>query len=295
MITEPTLGLVVIGYNSQDQWESFFESLGGSTLQPGHAVVVDNSPRGSPAVDTKLWSGMVLERLLDNPGYGSAVNFGISLLPPEVSHVVVSNPDVRFTSDALSTLVESFMTFDQTALVGPGLINADGTIYPSARAIPGLRIGIGHALLGNAWPANPWTRKYLGDYRTAVRRPVGWLSGALCLINRQTFLEVGGFDEGYFMFFEDVDLCHRLKRAGYRTVYVPDALVHHEGGNSTNSRMVEMVKAHHESAVRFLSKLYPHEFQKPLLLALRLGLAVRSRIQQAKYRRLARKIIEEVS
>ena len=284
MTRDPTVGLVVVGYQSGAEWEPFFRSLKESLCVPGHAVIVDNSPLATDEFGRALWDEVQVLRLPHNPGYGSAVNAGVSLLPPEVTHVVVSNPDIRFTPDTLANLMDAFTTFPDTAATGPVLENPDGSVYPSARAIPGLRIGIGHALLGNVWPKNPWTRKYLGDYRRTERRPVGWISGAIFMVNRVHFEEIGGFNERYFMFFEDVDLCYRFKKAGYRSVYVPDARALHEGGHSTRGRMAEMVKAHHSSAVLFLTSLYPQWHQGPLRMILRLGLTARSALEQAKYR-----------
>ena len=285
MTKDSSLGLVVVGYESGEEWEPFFRSLHNSLQVPGHIVIVDNSPQTTEKFGPPLWDQVQVLRLPDNPGYGSAVNAGVSVLPAEVTHVVISNPDIRFTPHTIGNLRDGLTTFPDTAITGPALENPDGSIYPSARAIPGLRIGIGHALWGNVWPSNPWTRRYLGDYRQTNRRPVGWVSGAIFMTNRRHFGKVGGFDERFFMFFEDVDLCYRLKKAGYRTVYIPDARALHEGGHSTRGRMAEMVRAHHSSAAIFLTSLYPHRYQAGLRIVLRAGLAIRSALQQAKYRR----------
>ena len=295
MTIDPTLGLVVVGFQSVDEWEPFFNSLKNSNLIPGHVVIVDNSPPGALPIRRELWNGLRIVRRADNPGYGTAINAGASELPEQVTHVVLSNPDIRFFPDTMSRLKTGFSAFSNVAATGPALINPDGSIYPSARAIPGVRIGIGHALLGNIWPKNPWTRRYLGDYQQTHQRPVGWLSGALLMVARSSFEKVGGFDEEYFMFFEDVDLCYRLKQAGYRTVYVPDARALHEGAHSTRLRMPEMVKAHHHSAVRFLDSLYSRPYFWPIRLTLRFGLMTRSALQQRKYRVLGSAARKEVS
>lgn len=288
MTGDPRLGLVVVGYESSTQWEPFFSSLEQSSVIPSQIVIVDNSPLSRPSPDATGWKKAEVIRLPDNPGYGGAVNVGMSALAKGVTHVIVANPDIRFQPDTIRKLQEELSAFPQAAIAGPALQNPGGTLYPSARAIPGLRIGVGHALLGNLWPSNPWTRKYLGDYRNQDSRAVGWVSGALFLVDRSCFSKVNGFDERFFMFFEDVDLCHRMKKAGYRTIYVPEARALHEGGHSTHPRMSEMVKAHHQSALLFLESLYPHRYQAPLRVLLRAGLAARSILQQWKYRRLER-------
>ena len=285
MTIDPTLGLVVVGYQSVDEWEPFFNSLKNSNLIPGHVVIVDNSPPGALPIRRELWNGLRIVRRADNPGYGTAINAGASELPEQVTHVVLSNPDIRFFPDTMSRLKAGFSAFSKVAATGPALINPDGSIYPSARAIPGVRVGIGHALLGNVWPKNPWTRRYLGDYQQTHQRPVGWLSGALLMVARSSFEKVGGFDEEYFMFVEDVDLCFRAKKSGWRSLFVPNARLTHSGAHSTGPRMAEMVNAHHTSMRRFLFHMYEGPLYWPIRQVLRVGLWLRSTIARLRYRK----------
>jgi N-acetylglucosaminyl-diphospho-decaprenol L-rhamnosyltransferase len=137
---------------------------------------------------------------------------------------------------------------------------------------------VGHALLTGVWPRNPWTRAYRADESQPGERTVGWLSGSCVLLRRSAFDAVGGFDEGYFMYFEDVDLGFRLGRAGWSNLYVPSARVVHTGAHSTATESARMLKAHHDSAYRYLQKKYPGALLAPLRWSLRLGLTVRSRI-----------------
>jgi len=172
--------------------------------------------------------------------------------------------------------------------VGPATIGASGELYPSARAIPSLRTGIGHALFANLWPANPWSRSYRLDGPDAERRrDAGWLSGACLLVRRSAFVELDGFDPGYFMYFEDVDLGYRLGKLGYRNVYEPAAVVIHSGAHSTNSSSGAMIAAHHASAQRFLSKKYSGPLRWPLRAALSVGLTLRSAIERGRLNRHA--------
>src|SRR5665811_1651865 len=128
------------------------------------------------------------------------------------------------------------------------------------RDSPSLAQGIGHALLARVWPQNPWTRAYHrgsdgGVTEGAERRP-DWLSGACLLLRREAFEAVGGFDEGYFMFFEDLDLSERLGKRGWTNVYLPSAKVTHVGGTSWRERPAPMIREHHASAVRYLTRRY---------------------------------------
>ena len=280
----PPYGLVVVGYESESEWEGFFDSVQKSTISPDQIVVVDNSPQLS--VPQKISGALPIQVIHrpSNPGYGAAANAGMVALAPGIEWVVVCNPDTRFQKDTLDMLLAERDAFTHAGILGPSIVNPLNVVYPSARAIPGIRIGIGHALFARLWPTNPWTTAYLGTYTDLNPRSVGWVSGAFLLINREVFSSVDGFDEGFFMFFEDVDLGMRIKQAGYRNVYVPRARVTHSGAASTTAHHKEMLLAHHRSAERFLSKLYPYPAQAPLRFALRVGLRIRAWLQTRKLR-----------
>jgi N-acetylglucosaminyl-diphospho-decaprenol L-rhamnosyltransferase len=280
----PSYGVVVVGYESEAEWEGFFSSLQQSTISPDQIVVVDNSPHLSVAQELLEALPLQVIHQPSNPGYGAAANAGMATFAPEIEWVVVCNPDTRFEPDTLELLLAERDAFPRTGVLGPCIVSSLGMVYPSARAIPGMRIGIGHALFARLWPTNPWTQAYLGTYTDLSPRSVGWLSGAFLLINRDVMNSVGGFDERFFMFFEDVDLGMRIKQAGYRNVYVPRSRVSHSGAASTTTHHKEMLLAHHRSAERFLSKLYPHTFQAPVRLALRAGLRIRAWLQTRNLR-----------
>ena len=280
----PSYGVVVVGYESEAEWEGFFSSLQQSTISPDQIVVVDNSPHLSVAQELLEALPLQVIHQPSNPGYGAAANAGMATFAPEIEWVVVCNPDTRFEPDTLELLLAERDAFPRTGVLGPCIVSSLGMVYPSARAIPGMRIGIGHALFARLWPTNPWTQAYLGTYTDLSPRSVGWLSGAFLLINRDVMNSVGGFDERFFMFFEDVDLGMRIKQAGYRNVYVPRSRVSHSGAASTTAHHKEMLLAHHRSAERFLSKLYPHTFQAPVRLALRAGLRIRAWLQPRNLR-----------
>ena len=109
-------------------------------------------------------------------------------------------------------------------------------MYPSARHLPSLIRGGMHAVLGPFWRRNPWTAAYRQERLEPSERPVGWLSGSCLLVRRSAFNQIGGFDERYFMYMEDVDLGDRLGKAGWLSVYVPSAEVLHHKGHSTGRR-----------------------------------------------------------
>ncbi|MFP5250986.1 MAG: glycosyltransferase family 2 protein [Actinomycetes bacterium] len=272
------IGIVTVLYRSDDALRSFLASLPAASAGPFALAVADNAPgqNGDARALVEAAGGIYLP-VPSNPGYGGAVNAGVALLPASVEWVLVSNPDVELRPGCVDALVATASEDPRIGAVGPVVENLDGTVYPSARAIPSLRTGIGHALFANVWKSNPWTAAYRdGAVVAGERRDVGWLSGSCFLVRRDAFLEVGGFDEHYFMYFEDVDLGHRLGRAGYRSVYEPAARALHTGAHSTASESTRMVRAHHDSAKRFLHSKYRGWLLWPVRAVLSAGLSARA-------------------
>lgn len=272
------LGVVTVSYHSQEALEGLIASLAESAVAPAATVVVNNAPEDQlelPALD-----GLSVVPAPGNVGYGGGINLGARALPPEVEWVLVTNPDVRLDPDALAILLDVAGNEPTAGALGPRVLQPDGTTYPSARELPSLRTGVGHALLANVWLGNPWSRRYRGEGRATDGhwRETGWLSGSCQLVRRSAFDAVGGFDESYFMYFEDVDLGARLAKAGWRNLYVPDAHAVHTGAHSTRGAAAAMRAEHHRSAYLYLSRKYSAWYLWPLRTTLKLALMARSRI-----------------
>jgi N-acetylglucosaminyl-diphospho-decaprenol L-rhamnosyltransferase len=272
---------VTVSYNSSEQVSTFLPGAIASLRTPSHVIVADND--SADIEDTErlaaTWGARVV-RLDRNAGYGAAANAGVAALPAACTAILVSNPDVTLTTETVSRLREALFSDPAIGIVGPRILNADGSTYPSARAIPSIRTGAGHALFSRVWPRNPWTRRYHSDaFRSEVNTDAGWLSGACVMLRRSTFEELGGFDEHYFMYFEDVDLGYRVGKRGLRNVYVPGAVVTHVGGETTRVNKRAMLAAHHDSAKKFIATKYAGPVWAPVRLALRIGLNLRLRVE----------------
>jgi len=275
----PTVAVVTVSYGSDDVLPGFLASLPAASANPLEVVVVDNKPEtGSPIAAAAAESGAHYLPQSRNLGYGAAMNAGVASLDPVVEWVLLSNPDVVVAPGTIDTLVAAAAE-PRVGAVGPAILNDDGSVYPSARSVPSLRTGVGHALFANIWIGNPWTRAYRRDTETdPVARDAGWLSGACLLVRRSAFAELGGFDDAYFMYFEDVDLGYRLGKAGYLNRYEPAAAVSHSGAHSTTGESARMIAAHHESARRFLNRKYAGWYLWPIRVTLTIGLSVRSAV-----------------
>jgi N-acetylglucosaminyl-diphospho-decaprenol L-rhamnosyltransferase len=271
---QQALRVVTVTYSPGDSLAGFVESLGAATTRPVDVVLADNgSTDGTPERAAAEHPHVRLLPTGGNIGYGAAANAGLADVP--TGWALVANPDVRFEPGSVDELIAVASRWPRAATVGPAIRTPEGELYPSARDLPALGTGIGHALLGWAWPANPWTARYRREHEAPRERPAGWLSGSCFLVDLAAFHSVGGFDPGYFMYFEDVDLAERLGRRGWLHVYAPSAVVVHEGGHATQREPHRMQRVHHTSALRYLSGQYPHRWQAPLRGALRAGLGLR--------------------
>lgn len=271
----PTLAVVVVAYRSDAELEAFLPSVAAGSSAPMAVVVADNLPAEGRAEAIAVQHGARYLPMEANLGYGGAVNAAVAELPPEIEWVLVSNPDVRISAGAIDELRRMADADPRIGSAGPRVLNEDGSVYPSARAIPSVGSGIGHALFSRVWAGNPWTARYHNGEDYSRVRDAGWLSGSCVLVRRAAFDEIGGFDDGYFMYFEDVDLGYRLGRVGYRNVFDPAASVTHLGGRSTATESAAMLRAHHRSAERFLAKRYDGPLRWPLRMALLIGLRLR--------------------
>ncbi len=267
--------VVVVTYSPGETLSLFLRSLGAATTAPVAVVLADNgSDDGS--VEAAEGPGVRLLRTGGNVGYGRAANLGAA--GGDEPWLLVANPDVELGPGSLDTLLAAAARWPRAGALGPAIRTPAGDLYPSARAFPSLGRGTAHALLGWWWPGNPATRAYRLERGAPVEGPTGWLSGSCLLLRRSAFEAVGGFDAGFFMYFEDLDLCRRLAAAGWQSVHVPSAVVAHTGGHATQRDAATaraMLAAHHASAYRYLAAQYAGWRWAPVRLVLRVGLAAR--------------------
>ena len=271
-MTARPVRVVVVTYSPGDALPAFLASLRGATARTYEVVLADNgSTDGVP--EACAGGDVTLLPTGGNLGYGKAANLGASGFEGE--WLVVANPDVVWEPGSLDALIDAAERWPAAGCLGPAIRTPDGALYPSARAFPSLGRGIGHAVLGPFWPGNPWTRSYRAEVGRPVEGTTGWLSGSCMLLRRRAFESVAGFDPSYFMYCEDMDLCHRLALSSWQNVYVPSAVITHTGGHATTRAGRAMVAEHHRSLYRYLSRQYDGIALAPLRALLAVGLAVR--------------------
>lgn len=273
----PRIAVITVSYGSGEVLEQFLSSL---RQHDGNVIVavVDNKPDHDSVKDISEKFGAQYLPLLSNPGYGAGMNAGVRLLTKGTGvfdAYFFCNPDVEFAEPTIEALASTLFASDTNGSVGPRLLNDDGTVYPSARAIPSIGTGVGHALFSKLWPQNPWTRAYQRSADYEKSRSAGSLSGAAVMVKASVYREIGGWDEAYFMHFEDIDLGWRVGNAGYENIYDPSVAVQHSGAHSTKKHAAMVERAMTNSAIRFMRKRYAGFWRAPLRWAITLGLQIR--------------------
>ena len=283
------LVVVTVTYSPGRHLDRFLATLSHATERPVTVIMADNgSTDGAPEEAVQRYPNALLVHTGGNLGYGTAVNRAVA----EISNVsecpdffVVANPDVQWGPRSIDMLLEAAERWPKAGSLGPLIRDPDGSVYPSARHLPSVIRGGMHAVVGPVWRSNPWTAAYRQDRLEPSERPVGWLSGSCLLLRGAAFDAIGGFDERYFMYMEDVDLGDRLGTAGWQNVYVPSAEVLHDKGHSTGRDPARNLAAHHKSTYTFLADRYGKWWQRPLLVTMRGALLARSRMVVRRSRR----------
>jgi N-acetylglucosaminyl-diphospho-decaprenol L-rhamnosyltransferase len=230
--------------------------LADTSAGPVELVVVDNGSRDdSVELLRAAFSDVTVVLAPGNVGYARAANLGIAATRAPV--VAVLNSDTALDPGTAAAMLARFDAAPAMGAVGPRLRNTDGSHYPSARSVPSTLDAIGHGALGLFFPENPFTRRYRQlDADPNVSRPVDWLSGAAMWLRRDALDDVGSWDERYFMYMEDLDLCWRLRRRKWDVVYEPAGTMLHVQGVSTAKVPYRMLVEHHRSAYRFTERRY---------------------------------------
>jgi len=222
----PDVDVIIVSHNGQAHLERAIASLNASRGVRANVVVVDNASVDGTVALARGLGARVIE-LDDNHGYGSAANVGLA--SARAAWTVVCNQDIEVDPDALARLMEAAATEERSclrsAMVSPGLVGIDGHLVETAHRLPSLFTEVVALLMGEARFGG---RSVLGA--TSSAQHCEWVSGAFLLARRDLWQELGGFDQGYFMYMEDVDLFDRLRVAGHHCIWVPDARVVHFGG-----------------------------------------------------------------
>lgn len=260
------LSVTICSWNTRDDLRVCLQSLRDVAAEARiETIVVDNNSedRSAQMVEAEF-PEVKLIAMSVNLGFGRAHNKAFEVARGEVLFPL--NSDAVMHEGCFTWVLELLRSDPNIGIVGPKLLNPDGSLQYSARRFPTPMAALfRNTLLGKLFPKNKYTRDYLmTDWAHDEPLDVDWVSGAAFAFRRDLFEQIGGFDERFFMFLEDVDLCYRAHEVGSRVVYLPEAVVTHKIGSSTDKAPNRMIHQFHHSMLLFYKKHYLSKVSPPL-------------------------------
>ncbi len=251
------LSVLIVNWNVRDLLRRCLQSLlANSPACTLEIIVVDNgSTDGSGEMVRTEFPQVHLIANTDNRGFPAANNQGLAVARGR--YVLLLNPDTEVIGNALETMVAFADAHPDVGIVGPQLLNPDGTVQSSRRRFPTLAT----ALLESTWlqpyaPRRLLSRYYVLDRPDDEIQDVDWVTGAALMARGEAIEQVGPLDEGFFMYSEELDWCRRFREAGWRVVYLPTARVIHHVGKSSEQVLPARHIHFQTSKVRYFRKYH---------------------------------------
>jgi GT2 family glycosyltransferase len=251
------LSIVIVNYKAGALLIKCLDAIeAGGTPGLSEIVVVDNhSNDGTAAEVLRRYPAVRLIQNERNYGFGAAVNMGFKRTSG--TYVLVLNPDIEVHPWSINKLVHYMESAPDVGVCAPKLLNPDGTVQYSCRTYYSVwTVLLRRTVLGRLWPDHPAVRAHLMmDWDHESRREVDWVLGAALMLRRSALPAEGVMDERFFLYFEDVDLCLRLHKAGWKVVYEPAAVMIHHHLRVSARRGLNRAKLEHvRSWIKFSLK-----------------------------------------
>lgn len=288
------LSVIIISYNAKAHLKGCLQSLYDHTaVDPFEIIVVDNaSTDGSLAMLAREFPKVRTIASPDNIGFAGANN--LAMREAKSQFFLLLNNDALVTSGAVDTMLRLIQEKPDVGVLGPLLRNEDGSVQVSYGRMISLHAeAIQRVLTRGNTRGNPLVRRYIANRSKKEAYP-DWVSGACMMLRADVVKSVGFFDDHFFMYSEEVDLCERIRRAGYRVYYTPQAEVVHIGGKSTEANPEKAAFEYRRSQLYFYSKHYGRVRVLLLKAYLLVSIAVRWVLGNPTQRRLQEMLLQLV-
>jgi GT2 family glycosyltransferase len=270
MASSPDLAVVIVSWNVRKQLDNCLRSIFALPLseRPSRVIVIDNA--SSDGTVQLVQSSFPQVRLIFNDrnrGFAAACNQGIQ--EAGKTDVLLLNPDTQISPGLLLELQKAVQRHPQGVIFGPLLINPDGSRQPSVRRLPTLSSLIANFLKFQHWcPKSKTLKHYFAEDLDPTReQKVEQIMGAAFFIRSNAFEQIGLFDEDFFIWFEEVDYCARVKSANLEVWYIPSVKIMHYGAESfKRAPSIKKQKWWLQSALRYARKHF--SFSKYILLTI---------------------------
>lgn len=247
------LSIVVVSWNTRALTLRCLASLEATVRTPFELIVVDNaSSDGSARAVRKAYAGAIVLETGANLGFGAGANRGIARA--RGPYVLLLNPDAIVEPGAIDALVDHLDAHPEAAACGPRILSTDGRLQPSAHRFYSTGWSLVENRLVERWPWRYRRSPVLTLFSHDVTRRVDWVSGACLMVRRAAFEAIGGFDETFWMYGEEVDWQKRAARRGLQVHFVATARIVHEGGGAARLYPDRLCAAERASRRRLIAK-----------------------------------------
>ncbi len=269
------ISIIIVSYNVRDFLRQCLRSIEDATknLKTEIFVVDNRSVDGTPDMIRKNYPEIHLIANSENLGFGKANNQ--ALKAARGKYTLFLNPDTIIREDTLTVMTQFMEDHPETGLAGCKILNTDGTLQLACRrSFPRPSVAIPKLLgLSALFPGNSVLAKYNLTYRDPDKSyPVDAVSGSFMFCRSALIQELNGFDDRFFMYGEDLDLCYRVQEAGYPVTYVPDTTIVHYKGESSKSAPFDSLIAFYRAMDQFVRKHFGPGKWLFTVLVLRLGI-----------------------
>lgn len=253
----PDITISSVNWNTADELRECLDSILNQQGLDIEITVVDNASIDSSIEMLKSsYAGkLTLIANSENIGFGKAHNQ--SLIQSKSRYFMILNPDSKFTEpNTLLRIVNYLDSHPEIGMLGPKILNSDGSLQYSARRFPSMIAGMfRNTLLDKLFPSNRFVKSYLmSDWSHDEISEVDWLSGAALVVRKETIDQIGAMDERFFMYCEDIDWCKRAHDARWKVVYYPLVSVLHRIGASSDKDPYNAIRRHHKSMLQYFLK-----------------------------------------
>jgi N-acetylglucosaminyl-diphospho-decaprenol L-rhamnosyltransferase len=258
------LSCIIVNYYSSASLKNCFESVYQTLRKISFEVILVDNSQNDPGMASlkEAYPQVRVIQNVTNVGFAKANNQ--AALSAQGKTLLFLNPDTILADQAIEDMVAQLESNPDIGALGPKVLNTDGSLQYSCRRFPTLMTGVfnRYSLLSRWFPDNPYTVQYLmKDYNHDENREVDWLSGCCLMVPRAVFEKAGGFDEHYFLFNEDIDLCRAIGQNGFKVMYFPLAKITHHVSTSNSRVPARIIIKRHRGMKHYYGK---HHGKNPL-------------------------------
>lgn len=260
MVLHPEITVIIVTWNSIEWITKCLESLRKDLISFSCQIVVVDNASTDQTTDLiqNQFHDVVLLKNPRNSGFAWACNQALSQCRSE--YVLFLNPDTAVLPGMTRTLIDFMKAHPQAGAIGPTLLNSDGSLQLSGNTFPSLKnLWFETFFIDRLFPKSPIFGSHKLSHADRSRPfQVDWTMGACLMMRKSALDQVGGFDEHFFLFFEETDLCFRLRNAGYEIYVIPEAKVIHRGGASRPENYnAHKIIHYHRSLFHYFRKHVP--------------------------------------